>query len=273
MRSFCIFADALEFIEAHLCEEITQQDIADACCCSLSNLQKVWKYCTHTGVKEYITKRRLAICAKELLHSNRTITEIAFMYQFNSSEVFTRAFRRMWGVSPSEFRAHWKNADLFPPISAEQMNGGYYMGRRADLSELYDMLKAKSGTYVLCFDVAHLMPINDTYGHKAGDAVILEAYRRIDSAAGDDMTVFRIGGDEFAMVTGLSDRESTEKTAAKVLSLNNEPIDFEGTSIPVSIRAGAIRYETSNVRYNELFSRLYDSVINSIDNGSVAFAE
>ena len=72
------------------------------------------------------------------------------------------------------------------------------MSRKVDLSELYDFLRSKAGTYVLCFDVCSLMPINENYGSKAGDAVILEAYRRIDEAAGDDMAVFRIGGDEFA---------------------------------------------------------------------------
>ena len=272
MKNFAVFADALEYIEVNLCEEISQQDIAQACCCSLSSLQKIWRLCTHTSIKSYISRRRLACCAKELLRGERSVTEIAFMYQYNSPEVFSRAFRKMWGVAPSEFSKKWKNADLFPPIVPEQVDeGGIYMGRRVDLSELYDFLRAKAGTYVICFDVVGLMPVNENYGSEAGDEVILEAYRRIDQAAGEDMAVFRIGGDEFAMITGEADKARAEAIAERVLSKNGETISAAGHDLPVSLRAGAVLYEQKGFRYSELFGRLQKTVDAARDNNSLIF--
>ncbi len=274
MKNFYIFSDALEFIEANLCEDITQQDIADASCCSLSALQKVWRYCAHTSIKYYISKRRLAKCAKEILHSDLTITEIAFRYQYNSPEVFTRAFRRMWGIAPSEFRRRFKNADLYPRFIADEENtGGNDMKRKVDLTELYDFLRSKAGTYVLCFDVSELMPVNEKFGSRAGDAVILEAYRRIDEAAGDDMPVFRIGGDEFAMITGLSSAEEAEAVARRVISQNGNTITAEGVTIPVAVRTGALVYQPRPFRYSELFNKLQNAIDNAVDTENVTFIE
>ncbi len=274
MTSFYIFADALEYIEERLCEEITQQDIADACCCSLSSLQKIWRYCSHTSVKEYISKRRLANSAKDILRGDMSIIEIAFRYQYNSPEVFTRAFTRLWGVSPSAFKDKYRNADIFPRLIADENNIGVnYAGRKVDLSELYDFLKSRSGTYVLCFDVSHLTPINAEYGSKAGDEVILEAFRRIDGAAGEDMAVFRIGGDEFAMITGLADSAEVEALAEKVISQDTNPILFEGREIPVSIRVSALRYEAHPYRYDELFTKLTDSIHSAVGLGKVTFCD
>ncbi len=274
MNGFYIFADALEYIEEHLCDEITQQDIADACCCSLSSLQKIWRYCSHTSVKEYISKRRLASSAKDILRGEASITEIALRYQYNSPEVFTRAFTRLWGVSPSAFRDKYRNADIFPRLIADENNiGGNYMGRKVDLSELYDFLRERAGTYVLCFDVAHLMAINADYGSKAGDEVILEAFRRIDSAAGEDMAVFRIGGDEFAMITGMCDPTSVEVLAAKIIAQDATPIVYEGREIPVSIRVSAVKYDARPYRCDELFTKLQNTIRSGVDLGKVKFCD
>lgn len=272
MTSFYIFADALEYIEEHLCEEMSQQDIADACCCSLSSLQKIWRYCSHTSVKEYISKRRLASSAREILRGELTITDIAFRYQYNSPEVFTRAFTRLWGVAPSVFREKYRNADIFPRLIADENNvGGNYMGRKVDLSELYDFLRSKADTYVLCFDVSHLTPINKEYGSKAGDAVILEAFRRIDEAAGSDMAVFRIGGDEFAMITGISDPVEVEALAESVISQNGTTILFEGRELPVAVRVGAVKYNSRPFKYDELFSSLQNALSHADELGKVEF--
>ncbi len=274
MNSFYIFADALEYIEERLCEDITQQEIADACCCSLSGLQKIWRHCSHTSIKEYISKRRLANSAKDILSGEMSITEVAFKYRYNSLEVFTRAFTRMWGVSPSAFKYNYKNANIFPRIIADENNiGGNYMGRKVDISEMYDYLKERTGTYVLCLDVAHLTPINANYGSKAGDEVILEAFRRIDKAAGDDMAAFRIGGDEFAIITGLSEAAEVEAFAATLIALNGTPIIFEGKEIPVSIRTSAVKYDAHPYKYDELFTKLKNAINSGTGLGKVDFCD
>lgn len=265
MKNFCIFADAVNYIEENLCSDISQEDIAAACYCSLSSLQKVWRYCTHTSVKEYMDKRRLTRCAEDILNTDMTLTEIAMKYRYNSPEVFTRAFQRLWGISPSKFKTERHSSGIFPRIIPDEskLEGGIYMGRRVDITELYNELETKKGSYVLCFDVAGLDMINKNISHAAGDKVILEAFRRIDAMAGDSMPAFRIGGDEFAAVTGLTDKREVEAQAEKVIALNGQPVEWEGRQIPVSVRIGAVRLGENghHIHYHELFNSM-QTVIN-----------
>lgn len=276
MKNFCIFADAVNYIEENLCGEIRQEDIAAACHCSLSALQKVWRYCTHTSLKEYISKRRLTRCAEDIMNGGMTLTDIAMKYQYNSPEVFTRAFKKLWGISPSKFKYERHSPGIFPRIIPDEdiCKGGRHMGRKVDISELYDLLKENRESYVLVFDVVGLDPVNKNLGRKAGDGVILEAFRRIDEMTGENMTVFRIGGDEFALVTGLSDKAEVEAAAEKVIAQNGNVISFDGKEIPVSVRIGAIKLfgeGARSLRYSELFERLQNVILNCKDADRVSF--
>lgn len=133
--------------------------------------------------------------------------------------------------------------------------------RKVDLSELYDLLKSRNDSYVLCFDVRNLMQINENYGREAGDKAILECLRRIDSLTDDSCILFRIGGDEFALVTGLTNPQEAEQLARKILALNGTPILHNGTEIPVGMRVGGTKITGSNVRHHELFTDLNQAII------------
>ncbi len=54
--------------------------------------------------------------ANELLLTDDKIVDIAFKYQFSSQEAFTKAFKRIYGIPPREFRRNKLNV---PPISSK----------------------------------------------------------------------------------------------------------------------------------------------------------
>lgn len=54
--------------------------------------------------RDYLKNRKLAFALKEVRDSNKHISDIAFSYGFSSHEAFSRAFKRIYGVSPSEYR-------------------------------------------------------------------------------------------------------------------------------------------------------------------------
>lgn len=269
MKNFAIFADSIEYIEEHLCMPMTQEDIADACYCSLSLLQKMWRYCANISLKEYITRRRLTCSAREILEKEQSITEIAYRYQYNSPEVFTRAFQALWGITPSKFRSEWKFSGIFPkivPDEATLINGGSFMQRKhVDVSELYDELMSRKGCYVLCFDISHLTPINAEYGHKGGDRVILEGLRRVDEATQEDMMMFRIGGDEFVVVTNYKTRAEVGAFCEGLLAQNGNTIAFEGAQIPVSLRIGAMMLPVGDgaLHFHKVFNHIQEVIDNS----------
>ncbi|MGM0337344.1 helix-turn-helix domain-containing protein [Enterococcus sp. AZ007] len=54
--------------------------------------------------RDYLRQRKLAFALKEVRDNEKSFLEIAFDYGFSSHEAFTRAFKRMYGVAPSEYR-------------------------------------------------------------------------------------------------------------------------------------------------------------------------
>lgn len=263
MKNFMVLTETIHYIEENLCEPVSRTDIASHCSVSLSTLEKLFRYALHFSLKDYITKRRMTQAAKDIAESKMTVTEIAMKYQYNSIEVFTRAFRRVWGVNPSEFSGTWKFTGIFPKINYEYEKGDdIYMARKkVDLSEAYDYFKSLAGSYVLCFDIKGLLPINEI-SRKAGDAAILEAASRIDGAAGEDMLALRIGGDEFALLTGLYDENAVSVIKSKVLEKNGVPIIFEGQEIPVYLWCGTT-HAPDRLKYDEFFTDMHNSISKS----------
>jgi len=69
----------------------------------------------------------------------------------------------------------------------------------------------------------------------------------------------RIGGDEFALFTDFTEEKDVGEFAAKILSQNGKTVLCGIDSIPVSMRAGAMKL-AQKTKYGELFTRLSDEV-------------
>ena len=265
MKNFIILTESVNFIEINLCEPISRQDIASHCHVSLSMLEKLFRYALGLSIKTYISRRRITQAAKDISRFDLNITDAAMKYQFNSVEVFSRMFKRVWYVSPSDFAKNKRKfTGIFPKINLHEYNEeeDLYMARKkVDISEAYDFLRSMKNSYVLCFDSQNLMKINDI-SHKAGDLAILEMASRIDQAASDDMLVMRIGGDEFALMTGLYEYEEAKKLSEKVLAKNGEPIVFEDKKLPLSLWCGIIQVPES-LRYSEFFTNMHNAITES----------
>ncbi|MCI8601566.1 MAG: helix-turn-helix domain-containing protein [Oscillospiraceae bacterium] len=270
MKNFLVLNEAFAYIEDHLDDPITPDSVSAACCCSASMLQKLFAYAVHMGVAEYISRRRLTKAAKALLEPGRTVLDVALAFQYGSHEAFTRAFTRCWGIPPSAFRRERQFTDLFPRIE-EVIQEESGMMRKLDISELYDYLKARTGTYTLCFDICGLDAIN-RQSRKAGDLVILECLRRLEQSLGEEMLMFRTGGDEFVLVTNLKDKDAVIAQAEKVLAKNGEPVVFDGKEFPTAMRAGALQIP-EHLRYSELFTKIQHTIDRSGSPNTVYWLE
>lgn len=219
-----ILAQALGYVEEHLADSLSPRDVADACHYSLSGMQKIFGHVFSIGMADYIARRRLTRAARDLLSTQDSVLDIALRYGYSSHEVFTRAFRRLWGETPRHFRMHRSFADLYPPQIIRQGGSAMSTRRTFDLTELYDAIRDMDGTWAVILDTTRLMEINDTLGRAAGDLAIAECARRIDQARTPDMLMFRIGGDEFILLTGMENKADAAALAGQILSRNGETV-------------------------------------------------
>lgn len=96
---------AIEYIEANLNAEITIEDVARIACCSKFHFHRVFYSCFNRTFSEYVRKRKLTLAAVDVKNGEAKIMDIALKYGYNSPNAFTRAFRQIHGVNPSEARS------------------------------------------------------------------------------------------------------------------------------------------------------------------------
>jgi AraC family transcriptional regulator len=103
---------AVQYMERHLQESISVQDVADAIGYSLYHFSRTFNRAVGHSPYDYLVRRRLSESARELVASEKRIIDIAMAYQFNNPETYSRAFRRMFGVLPSRVRHSGSIASL-----------------------------------------------------------------------------------------------------------------------------------------------------------------
>jgi AraC family transcriptional regulator len=97
---------AIDYMEEHLLDEITVEDIAKQANSSPFHFQRTFAILTDLSVGEYLRRRRLSLAAGELCSSDARIIDLALKYGYDTPEAFTKAFRRQHGISPSEARKY-----------------------------------------------------------------------------------------------------------------------------------------------------------------------
>ena len=96
---------------------------------------------------------------------------------------------------------------------------------------------------LLLLDLDRFKPINDRFGHHAGDRVLIELARRLRSELSGVDTVARLGGDEFVvLVSGETDRGALSAMAHRMGEQLRAPVEYEGRSLMVTASIGIARF-------------------------------
>lgn len=111
---------------------------------------------------------------------------------------------------------------------------------------------------LLLLDLDNLKIVNDTFGHRTGDALLRIVAARLASAAAPHVA-FRLGGDEFAVLVRDDNADVIEATARKILQAMAEPANCDGHLLVPSATIGAatlstIDCEAETVRRNADFA-------------------
>jgi AraC-like DNA-binding protein len=96
---------AREYIDKHKTEEMSLADVAKAAGASIFHFCKVFHKATGVKFTDYVARVRLEDARNRLLNPNLRVSEIAYDVGFQSLTQFNRTFKRVFGQSPTEFRA------------------------------------------------------------------------------------------------------------------------------------------------------------------------
>jgi len=107
------------------------------------------------------------------------------------------------------------------------------------LEEMNRAIRYETPLTLLIIDITNFKMINDTLGHLAGDEALRRTARQLQANCRNFDAVFRIGGDEFAVILPQTDEEEACKVAERLRrSVAGEAITGAGTKLPVQLSIG-----------------------------------
>ena len=109
------------------------------------------------------------------------------------------------------------------------------------------------GFQVFFIDVNGFKPINDTYGHAAGDQVLRVIGDRLRAETRESDTIARLGGDEFVVVVpGLLNHPSSHGLADRLRQVADKPVRVKDHDIPLRVSVGWASYPNEATSIHEI---------------------
>ena len=149
MEWMAIIGNSIQYIEDHITEDITVEDVAKCVGVSPFYFQKGFAMLCGFSVSEYIRNRRLALAGNDLLVTQEKIIDIAMKYGYDSPDSFTKAFTRFHGVTPTSVRRGAVLLKSFAPLKLKiSLEGGYLMDYKIVRKEEFTVIaNAKTFPY------------------------------------------------------------------------------------------------------------------------------
>lgn len=144
---------AIDYVEAHITEELDFEAVAKQAYSSSFHFQRIFGILCGFSLGDYIRMRRLSLAGEELSRGNAKIIEVAMKYGYDTPESFSRAFTRFHGIAPSEAK-RGGGVRIFTPLSVKLiLTGGKKMDYRIEKRNAFQIVckrkqvdKPQSGT-------------------------------------------------------------------------------------------------------------------------------
>ena len=104
MEYFLTISSIVIFIENRVQRKINYEELERATGFSIAHIRDIFVRRTGIPLSKYILTRKISNAAYEILYNHQSILHIASKYGFSNHDTFTRAFKRITGLTPSEFR-------------------------------------------------------------------------------------------------------------------------------------------------------------------------
>ncbi|MEH7459123.1 AraC family transcriptional regulator [Bacillus pseudomycoides] len=119
---------AIDYIEEDVMEKQTLRNLAHIAGFSEYHFHRVFQAMVGDSVMEYVRKRRLAQAAYQLSHTDEKIIDVALEHGFQSHETFTRAFKKLFQMTPSAYRKQEIKTPMYYKVNVKQRKLNPYLG-------------------------------------------------------------------------------------------------------------------------------------------------
>ncbi len=125
--------NAINYIEAHITEEMTVEEIAAQSFSSPFHFQRVFSILCGYTLGEYIRNRRLSLAGAELANTHAKVIDVAYKYGYETPESFAKAFLKFHGITPSQARREGAILKSFSRVAVKiSLEGGNVMDYRLE---------------------------------------------------------------------------------------------------------------------------------------------
>lgn len=145
--------------------------------------------------------------------------------------------------------------------------------RRAFNKQLDEVIQKGQEFSLVGFDIDKFKSVNDHYGHPAGDVLLIEISRVVGEALNPNDRLFRLGGDEFCIISNMTDTSQLSDYLNQILSLVRATVvEYQSTPIGCTLSIGAAVYEgeSNDGILQKADSMLYQSKVNGRDQVTIA---
>lgn len=109
------------YIESHITDDkLNHDELSGLIGYSWEHIRDMFRSDTGHSIARYVKMRKIKRSALDLIHTDKTILDISLCYGFANPETYTRAFRSVTGMTPSEFRR------LRPLVGKRELLTGVY---------------------------------------------------------------------------------------------------------------------------------------------------
>lgn len=98
-----IIVKAQQYINLHIYEKFSVQDVAQFCGCSSRQLNRLFQHSLQLTVLNYITNQKLVRARQYLSYTDQSISEVSALLGFSSQSYFTMLFRNAFGITPRKY--------------------------------------------------------------------------------------------------------------------------------------------------------------------------
>ena len=144
-----IINETINYIEANIQEKLSLEDIATHFCVSKFHFNRMFKTVAGITLKQYILGRKLTQAMIHLTETDVSVIDAAYDFGFEYPEVFSRAFKQQFGVSPSACKAEKVEGNLVKKVNIVERDIINYKGNLT-LKGTYKYMEELplEGTYV-----------------------------------------------------------------------------------------------------------------------------